>query len=345
MAFTMLRHLLAPLCLLLFTSGLAAAEIKFPLVGLGWEITFEGPVLKKSSVGYQGGAVQFKANSGFFNASLFVEPPPDEAREVSHAACRKHYWDQAKLNPMIDDESVRQSTLEHCAIVEYKITGDFKGQPFTQDNINCYFVHEGKWVDVHVSFIEAKPEDSKMLKKLASSLAYGPIRTSKGQGETVKLPDLGTAHLTPPAGWVMNNLLINDLSKETTTQHTLGFLSPTNPNATCIITFMKVPEPPKDRAALHDAVKNATDAMIESSVEKKAEIQDLKLKQGLGAVAPFTDASLVGKPMEPGNTKAIMSGIIVPKPKVLTIVSIFTDDPKGPEAKKMVEALETLTLE
>ena len=74
-------------------------------------------------------------------------------------------------------------------------------------------------------------------------------------------------------------------------------------------------------------------------------VRDIKLTQGLGAVATFTDASLVGKPVKPGNAKAIVSGLMVLKPRVLTVVSMFTDDAQGPDAQKMLQALETLTLD
>ncbi len=341
----MLRHSLALLCLLVFSSVQAATELKFPLVGLGWQISFEGPALKKASLEYHEASIQYKGNSGLFNMSLFVEPPPDEAKESSHSACRQYYWSQGKRNPMIDVESVKLSTLDRCEIVEYTIKGDFKGEAFTQGNINCYFVHEGKWVDVHVSYVEPTPADTAMLKKLAASLAYGPLETTQGKSETVKLDDVGSVSISPPAGWIMRNVLADDISVKDVTQYTVSFMSATNPNANCLLSFMKVPAPPKDRDALHEAVKNATEPIAASSVEKEVKIQDLKLKGGMGAVAAFTDASLVGKPMEPGNTKAIINGMIVPKPQILTVVSIFTDDVKGPEAAKMLEAVETLTVE
>lgn len=341
----MLRSSLALLCLFLVSSVQAASELKFPLVGFGWQITFEGPELKKASLDYTEESIQYKGNSGLFNMSLFVEPPPGEAKESSHSACRQYYWSQGKRNPMIDVESVKLSTLDRCEIVEYTIEGDFQGEHFTQGNINCYFVHEGKWVDLHVSYVQPTPADTAMLKKLAVSLAYGPLETTQGKRETIKLPDVGSVSITPPAGWIMSNVLADDISVKEVTQYTVSFMSATNPNANCMLSIGKVPDPPKDRDALHQAVKSATKVVAESTVEKDAKIQDLKLKGGIGAVAAFTDASLVGKPKEAGNTKALINGMIVPKPGVLSVVSIFTDDVKGDEAAKMLEAVESLTVE
>jgi len=57
----------------------SAGEIKVPLIGLGWQVAFESPVLRESSVDYPDGVIQFRGNSGRFNVSLYVEPPPGGA--------------------------------------------------------------------------------------------------------------------------------------------------------------------------------------------------------------------------------------------------------------------------
>jgi|JI6StandDraft_1071083.scaffolds.fasta_scaffold01290_13 hypothetical protein len=192
--------------------------------------------------------------------------------------------------------------------------------------------------------VQPTEEDTKSLRKVATSLRYGPMQVSKGQPETLKIPELGTLHLTPPVGWVIGNLM-TDASKLDSKLHTLSIFSPTEPNSNCQITFMAAPQPPEDRDTLHQAVKKSTDSIASSSVEGKSVVRDLKLKQGIGAVASFTDSSLVGKPNEPGNAKAIASGMIVLKPKVLAVVSMFMDDASGPDASQMLQALETLSLE
>lgn len=329
---------------LFLISCTASAEIKVPLIGLGWQITFEGPPLKKSSLDYPKGSIQFRANAGRFNVSLFVEPPPDAAKGSSHTDCRDFYWPQAKRNPAIVVDSIKQTKLQNCEVVEYRAKGEFQGQPYIQDSLHCYIIHEGKWVDFHVSVVQPTEEDTKSLRKVATSLRYGPIQVSKGLPETINIPELGSLLLTPPIGWVTGNLLTDDTRLDSKL-HTLSIFSPTDPNSNCQITFMAAPQPPGDRDALHQAVKKSTDSIVSTSVEGKSVIRDLKLKQGIGAVASFTDSSLVGKPNEPGNAKAIASGMIVLKPKVLTVVSMFMDDASGPDASKMLQALETLSLE
>ncbi|HSI63095.1 MAG TPA: hypothetical protein VLE43_08245, partial [Candidatus Saccharimonadia bacterium] len=146
-------RLLCALLSLSFLSAASAAEIKIPLVGLGWQIAFEGPTLKKYALDYPSGSVQFRANSGRFNVSVFVEPPPASAKAGTHAACRDFYWPQAKRNPIIVADTIKQISHSNCEAVTYRSKGEIQGTPFVQDSVNCFFVHEGKWVDVHASII------------------------------------------------------------------------------------------------------------------------------------------------------------------------------------------------
>lgn len=141
----------------------------------------------------------------------------------------------------------------------------------------------------------------------------------------------------------MGNVLEDDLTLENT-QHTIPFFSSSDPNSHCLITFAVVPQPPVNREELHAAVASSTRSVVPSSVEGKAIVRDLKLKQGIGAVASFADASLVGKPKKPGDAKALASGMIILKPGLLGVVSMFMDDAQGPDAEKMLQALETLSI-
>lgn len=339
----MLRFIL--LQMLFLGGSLAAAEIKIPLIGLGWQMSFEGPALKKLSLEYPEGTVQFRGNSGRFNVSVFVEPPPPDAKEATHAACRDFYWAQGSRNPAIVADSIKKTTLPNSEIVEYRSKGEFQGQAYVQDHVNCYFVHEGRWMDLHASLITPEEGDAGVLRKVATSLVYGPMQKSEGKAETIVLPKLGSLRLTLPVGWVRGNLLVDDLSFQDAVSYTVSFFSSTDPNSNCLISLMAPPKPPANVEELHVALADATNSIAPSSVEGKAVVRDLKLKQGMGAVASFTDASLVGKPVEAGNAKALASGMLVLKPGTLGVVSMFMDDARGPDAEKMLQALETLTLE
>jgi hypothetical protein len=325
-------------------SAASAGEIKVPLAGLGWQISFEGATLKQYALDYPNGSVQFRANSGRFNVSVFVEPPPEGAKASSHAACRDFYWPQAKRNPTIVADTIKQTSHSNCEAVAYRSKGEIQGTAFTQDSVNCFFVHEGKWVDVHASIIEPTAEDSKTLSEFPKTLTYGPFKASNEKVEKITFEGVGTLSFTPPAGWVIGNVMKDDTTVRGTI-FTVSFLSPKDPNSSCLMSFSAPPKVPDSVEALRQMVESSSQQMATASVEGKANLCELKLKQGYGVVASFTDASLVGKPVIQGNSKALTSGLLVPKSNVLMIVTMFMDDANGEDAKSMIQALETVVVE
>lgn len=325
-------------------SSSSAAEIKVPLIGLGWQIAFEGPILQKSSFDYPQGTIQFRATSKRFNVSLFVEPPTESAAMGTHASCRDFYWSKIKRDPSIVTNTIKLSTRPNCEVVAYRSEGKLGAASYVQDGLHCFFVHDGKWVDLHASVIAPTPDDNKLLDELVAHLTYGPLVTSKGQIETIPLENLGTASIAAPVGWILGNVLKDDTAGQPT-MFTLTFFSPTDPNSNCLLTLFTGPIPPDTREALYQSVEANTKPFLARCIENKADIRELKLKKGLGAVASFTDASLVGKPIKPGDAKALATGLIVPKPEIFAVVSMFMDDAKGSDAEKMLRALETFTLE
>lgn len=330
---------------LLSLSVALGTEIRFPIPGQDWEITIKGPVLNKFNIAEQeNGQIKGMANAGRFNVTLFVEPPPAGSVVGTHTACRDFYWTQAKRNPHIVEESILFSMKPNCQVVEYRTQGTFQGTPYVQDHVNCYFVHQGKWVDLHASIITPQPEDTAQLKELAKHLRYQVKQTSSGQPERIECGALGSLSLAVPKGWLKGNVLMLGQGEEQT-GFTVSFQSAEDINSNCMLTFFVTRNEFQDEVELKEKLLGSLDALIEASVEKKAEIQSLKLNKGMGAIATFTDAGLVGKPVIPGNAKTITSGIIQPAPKRVCIVSIFADDANGPDASLMKTALETLVLE
>lgn len=330
---------------LLALSVALGTEIRFPIPGQNWEITIEGPMLNKFSIAEQeNGHIKGMANAGRFNVTLFVEPPPPGTLVGSHTACRDFYWTQAKRNPHIVEESIQLSSQPHCEVVTYRTQGAIQGTPYVQDHVNCYFVRQGKWVDLHASIITPQPEDTAQLKDLPKHLRYQVKQTSSGQPERIELGELGTLIFAVPKGWIKGNVVKAELGFGQI-GYNVSFHAPQDINSNCQMTFFESKKEFPDEESLHDLVLKSTDTLVEVSVEKKADIKPLKLGKGFGVAATFTDASLVGKPVKQGNAKTITSGYLAPVPKVLGVVSIFADDADGPDAALMKTALETLVWE
>ena len=99
--------------------ALVPSIIQIP--GEGWAIKFTSPELSKKQA-YEGINYAFRATSGRFNLSLFVEPP--QGKKMTHLDCCRYYWPQASRNPMISEKSVVLIQSEtHCRI-QYDIIMD-----------------------------------------------------------------------------------------------------------------------------------------------------------------------------------------------------------------------------
>jgi hypothetical protein len=135
----------------------------------GWHITFDAPPLRDEHESTSNGYA-YKANSGLFNMSLFVEKPSGDG--TTNRDVYDFYWPQAKRNPMIDQKSVVMSSTPKYVRVQYDIHADMKGEDITQRNVNYYFAFRGRWVDVHISFVEPTKADDAIFTRFDESLTY-----------------------------------------------------------------------------------------------------------------------------------------------------------------------------
>ena len=329
----------------LFVCVLGCASLRaetwiIPVVGKGWQITFDGPVPAMESTQPNEQGLVYRANAGLFNLSVFVEVPAGSGGDSK--ACRDFYWLQASKNPMIQKDTVKQWSAPACECVEYQIAGETKdGKKFKQANINCYFAHEGRWVDVHASVMTPTEADQTLLKNLAQSLTRGPFPDFKGGLQTFTLGDLGQLQIDVPAAWRVGHM---SAAKNTglPDQNTLSFYSSTDPNKSWKMTFFKSSVRYKTLKDIQQAAQNAQQSLADGSVEHAVNLQEIKLKQGVGCQAVYTDATLVDKPVQAGNAKVLSSGLVAPMPDVLGTITISADDAKDPDFLRAIQALGTM---
>lgn len=157
--------------LLTFTGLAVAVPVKVAIPKEGWSIAFDSPLLSHQQESRGDGEYAFKANSGRFNLSLFVENPAGTG--TTHRDCYAFYWSHAKGNPMIAKDSVVTSETPKYVRVQYDIVTQFQGQPIRQRHVHYYFVYRGKWVDVHISIIVPTKEDEETFAAFDRSLRYG----------------------------------------------------------------------------------------------------------------------------------------------------------------------------
>lgn len=334
-----MMRILACLCLLACTT-LYAETLVIPVVGRdGWQITFDAPVPAMESLQPDDKGLSYRANAGRFNLSVFVETP--EAAGGDSKACREHIWAKASQNPMIQKNSVKFWSAPKAECVEYVVAGEEKGGKFTQANFNCYFAHAGRWVDVHASFVTPTDADRAALKALAESLTYGPFPESKGGVQSFVLGDLGRLQITLPAAWRIGHMTTAQIA-DLPARHTISFFSATDPNKNWKMTFFKSATRYKSLESLMQMAKSAQQSVADDSVEQAVNLQEVKLKLGLGCHAEYTDASLADKPIQPGNAKVISSAFIAPVPDILGTVTIFADSLKDSDFLSAIQAVETI---
>jgi hypothetical protein len=163
----MLRLTLALLALPLVAT---AEVVSIPVPDQGWQITLDTPHFAQKAGQKQGPNYVYQANSDKFNLSIYVEPP---AKAGGNKECYEHYWALASRNPLISKPTVKVSNTDKYYRVEYDLS---IGGGLAHKNVNYYFLSNGKWVDIHISIIDAKKEDAAIFAAFDKGLSYGPLK-------------------------------------------------------------------------------------------------------------------------------------------------------------------------
>ncbi len=149
----------------------STGNVKVKIPKEGWSISFDSPPLSQEQESRNIDDYAFKATSGRFNISLFVEKP--RGTGSSHKDCYQFYWPRASQNPMIAKNTVLTSDRAKYVRVQYDVFTEFQGKLIRQRNVNYYFAFRGKWIDVHISMIEPIKEDEGIFAAFDKSLDYG----------------------------------------------------------------------------------------------------------------------------------------------------------------------------
>jgi len=168
---TLVRAAVVLVILLASAGSVIAVPLTVEIPKEGWSIAFDSPSLARQQESRGDGEYAFKASSGRFNISLFVEKPGGTGK--SHRDCYEFYWSQAKRNPMIAQDSVQSAETPKYVRVQYDIVTQFQGQPIRQRHVHYYFVYREKWIDVHISIIVPTKEDDEIFAAFDRSLRYG----------------------------------------------------------------------------------------------------------------------------------------------------------------------------
>jgi hypothetical protein len=168
----------------------------------GWGITFDAPPLSKKEDSHDGSNYAFRANSGRFNMSFFVEEPRGPGNRPTDVY--DFYWSQASQMPEIDILSIVTSETPQYVRVQYTATVKFPGKTYRQKNVNYFSSFHGKWIDVHISVIEPALQDDEIFAAFDRSFAYANTQSEEDQKTAIRsytIPKHGKLELSMPGGW------------------------------------------------------------------------------------------------------------------------------------------------
>jgi hypothetical protein len=336
-----LRHVVSVLLVCVLGSAVLRAEVLIiPVVGQGWQIKFEGPVLAVESQEINADGLTYRGNAGRFNVLAVVGAQAGGGGDSK--VCRDHFWQQASQNPMIQKDSVKQWSTPTCECVEYVTVDESQGGKLTEGNINCYFELLGKWVDVHASVISPTDDDNRMLKALAESLMYCTFSKSQGGRQEFMMGGMGLLRFDVPAAWRVGNPCVTK-GIGSSEQHTLSLFSASDPKKSWKMTFFNCEVRYKTQEDIRQTAQRSVAAGSEEGED--GHLLEIKLKHGVGCHAESTEVSGADKPVEVNAAKVVSSAFVAPMPDVLGMITIFADDAKDADFLAAIQALGTIEWE
>jgi len=157
--------------------------------------------------------------------------------------------------------------------------------------------------------------------------------------ETFEWPGYGKVDVTVPSGWSVRAHPMSVRAVE-------GFALIAEPtpvvNAQLALLSSKQPLKMED---LKDLLEDMTRKIISGSVEKAFDPKPLTLSQGFGFMVELTDASQVGKPLQPGEYKRVRSAIAFVDDRMMLVATILFNDPSQPEVEATMSLISSLRFE
>src|SRR6266481_2565497 len=135
--------------------------------------------------------------------------------------------------------------------------------------------------------------------------------------------DLGThgkLSVTVPDDWSINGKAVNR-PDGTAIGYAFAIKPRSDANAKCLLRFAYTTNGVPNKEIIRKEVLRICEEFVSESVEKKKNLKDFSLAKGYGAYCLFTDASLVGKNVKPGEYKIMGSGEVQPADNMVGAVS------------------------
>ena len=178
------------------------------------------------------------------------------------------------------------------------------------------------------------------MRRLATAvllLACLPVRAAAGE---FLWPGRGVIHLTAPASWKLASQPAEDVGYAFRAEPKAG------PSVVVRLTLAHLPDGKTVRAEeMKDRLEKTVQPYLAGSVEKAFDPKPLTLAQGSGWVVQLTDASLVGRPSVPGDSKVMRNALVALDDQLMMVATIQFDDPARPEVGEAMAILASVRFE
>jgi len=131
-----------------------------------WALVFDLPDAQPADTDRSddGKSTQLKTLAGQVICSAFIEP----ATKAGDAkVVRAFYWSKERQAPL-QYSNIKMLGDDKLAILEYTVDG-------TDPNIHGYLVHEGTWIDIHLSRPAGTAADTAAMEKAIKSARFEPL--------------------------------------------------------------------------------------------------------------------------------------------------------------------------
>ncbi len=166
------------------------------------------------------------------------------------------------------------------------------------------------------------------------------------RGADFDLGSHGTLSIAVPDDWRVNGQEVLGFNGKVmeVTGYALAIKPRNCANAKCLLTFLYGTNGAPNLETIREGALAISEEFVEGSVEKKQTLHAFTLEKGCGAYCCFSDASLVGKAVEPGDFRVMAIGEVQPGDNLPATVSLFANDLEGADFKAMVKMVNSLTL-
>lgn len=162
--------------------------------------------------------------------------------------------------------------------------------------------------------------------------------------ETINLGAGRSARLNLPDAWKAAKVL-QGLPENPAGPANVRYVTKNGSNDAVLLSLIPMAdEQYADLAQLRALVKESTQQFADGSMERKANLKEIKVDGRTGFSCLFTDAELVGQPTKKDDYKTITSCFVYLGDNIMLAATIFSDDPGAKAYDEATRLLQSLTL-